>query len=506
MPKLSLTMIVKNEERYLEECLTSVKNSADEIIIVDTGSTDKTIEIAKKFNAQIYNFSWLNDFSAARNFALSKSTGNWILYLDADERISPGSLKELDKIKNSSEKAGYFCTVKSFDSENNRDNSMRYVRLFRNIKGVEFKGKVHEQITDSLVINGAKLFNSNVLINHLGYNIPDSEKKAKAERNLKLLLDEFEKSESGYYAFQLASTYFILEDISNAARYFEIAAGKEDLTKVLKAECYTNLALFAHKEFDSQKAIGYIDKSLELNREQPFACLLASKIFTQQGNRLKAEEFCKKAYLVNKQQLSGVNQNNLQVYLDSEEVLCSGFLLAIQNNNKNNFGYYFKEYKNFLQKKNSNLADLFVSSVTKLLSAQQLCTNEEGALLLLINKNSSEFFYTLLENSLSSLREEFVTNLYNKFITDLAVIKLCSKFYSEKNNIEKAAQILEMNRSRVEEDPAAVIYLLSYYLTLGSFNKVEEFLAILEGKYAHLAQISPIIKNIKTKINSIEKN
>ncbi|WP_337872164.1 glycosyltransferase family 2 protein, partial [Ignavibacterium sp.] len=82
--KITLSMIVKNEERYLEDCLNSVKNVFDEIIIVDTGSTDNTLKIAEKFNAKVFHFDWINDFSAARNFALSKSTGEWILYLDAD--------------------------------------------------------------------------------------------------------------------------------------------------------------------------------------------------------------------------------------------------------------------------------------------------------------------------------------------------------------------------------------------------------------------------------------
>ncbi len=89
MPTLSLCMIVKNEEKHLARCLSSVKDVADEIVIVDTGSTDKTIEIAESFSAKIFHFDWVNDFSAARNFALSKCTGDWILYLDADEELNP---------------------------------------------------------------------------------------------------------------------------------------------------------------------------------------------------------------------------------------------------------------------------------------------------------------------------------------------------------------------------------------------------------------------------------
>ncbi len=89
---LTLSMIVKNEEKYLEDCLKSVRGVADEIVIVDTGSTDHTIEIAQEYNAKLFHYTWINDFSAARNYALEKSTGDWVLYLDADERLSKSSL------------------------------------------------------------------------------------------------------------------------------------------------------------------------------------------------------------------------------------------------------------------------------------------------------------------------------------------------------------------------------------------------------------------------------
>ena len=97
---ISLCMITKNEEKFLELCLNSVKSIVDEIIIVDTGSTDKTKEIAKKFNAKIIDFKWIDDFSAAKNESLKHATRDWVLVLDADEVIEK---KDLDKIKNAIE-------------------------------------------------------------------------------------------------------------------------------------------------------------------------------------------------------------------------------------------------------------------------------------------------------------------------------------------------------------------------------------------------------------------
>src|SRR5580658_9834415 len=94
-PRLSLAMIVKNEARCLARCLRSIEAMVDEIIIADTGSTDETIEIAKSFNATISHFTWVNDFSAARNFALDQAGGDWILVLDADEFASEALGREI---------------------------------------------------------------------------------------------------------------------------------------------------------------------------------------------------------------------------------------------------------------------------------------------------------------------------------------------------------------------------------------------------------------------------
>ena len=95
---LSLCMIVKDEERTLERCLNSVKSFINEIIIVDTGSKDKTKEIAKGFNAKIYDFKWINDFAAARNFSFRKATSDYILWLDGDDFINSEDITKIENL------------------------------------------------------------------------------------------------------------------------------------------------------------------------------------------------------------------------------------------------------------------------------------------------------------------------------------------------------------------------------------------------------------------------
>jgi glycosyltransferase involved in cell wall biosynthesis len=98
--RLSVCLIVKNEEKFLGQCLKSVRDLASQIVVVDTGSTDRTVEIAKEYGAEVYSFAWCDDFSAARNAALEHATGDWVLVLDADEELSAEGREKLKPAMN----------------------------------------------------------------------------------------------------------------------------------------------------------------------------------------------------------------------------------------------------------------------------------------------------------------------------------------------------------------------------------------------------------------------
>jgi len=500
MPSLSVSMIVKNEECFLEECLNSVKNVADEIVIVDTGSTDNTVLIAEKFGAHIFHYEWNSDFSAARNFALSKTTGDWALYIDADEKIAPESIKEIEKIKTSKDKKGYFCTVKSLDSGNNRDNSMRYVRLFRNIQGAEFRGKVHEQISASLKENGVELADSDILIIHEGYNISEEEKRKKAERNLSLLIKEYEKNKSDYYAFQLACTYSILNDREKSAKYYKIAAKSNILSKSIRAESYSSLALNALKAYNPAAAGEYIAESIELNREQPFSYLLAAKIYLQKGDTLKAEELCKKAFQLNKRIIKEGSRKELQIYLEEEEIICFGLFLSLKGKKKEGFNNYLNEYKELLDKGGKYSGKNALILIDKILINNNLDEKEENLLLKLINKNSSDFYYQVIESTLNSLSENFMEKLYKKFPASPDIIKLYSLYCFSKKKIEKAIGAFEEKKEIITKDPPSIIYLISYHIALGEKDKAGKWIEYLEDNFGMIEQFMPVIKKLRMKI------
>lgn len=147
MKSISLCMIVKDEEKVLDNCLNTVKDIVDEIIIVDTGSNDKTIEIAKKYTHKIYNFKWENDFAKARNYSLSKATKDYILWLDADDFLKEESINRFKVLKESLDGSiDMYYFLYNFNEE--------YLpfyreRLFKNSNNYKFKGNIHEVIIAS---------------------------------------------------------------------------------------------------------------------------------------------------------------------------------------------------------------------------------------------------------------------------------------------------------------------------------------------------------------------
>lgn len=149
MTKLTLCMIVKNEENSLGQCLGSVKEVVDETIVLDTGSTDKTVEIAQKLGAKVYYFEWCDDFSAARNEALKYVTGDWVLVLDADEVLNPKIVPQMRHLIKSENN----LVINLIRQEVGATQSPYSLvsRLFRNHSAIKFTRPYHSIIDDSII-------------------------------------------------------------------------------------------------------------------------------------------------------------------------------------------------------------------------------------------------------------------------------------------------------------------------------------------------------------------
>ncbi|MEK3789571.1 glycosyltransferase family 2 protein [Paenibacillus sp. FSL K6-1230] len=212
---ISLCMIVKNEERTLERCLNSIQGIVDEIIIVDTGSTDRTLEIAQQFNAKIYNFEWTSNFSDARNYAIQYATGDYILSLDADEYLDENSKKLLLEPLNA---AYYFLRIRNLIRAGIVDTHS-FIRLFSRGVGYIYKGAIHEQI-NILDFPEAKGDGIPVYINHDGYNKVIIESKDKNDRNMKIIEEELKVNPTAFGYFNLGTQFKSIGEMDKAVQAF----------------------------------------------------------------------------------------------------------------------------------------------------------------------------------------------------------------------------------------------------------------------------------------------
>ncbi|WP_368914565.1 glycosyltransferase [Exiguobacterium acetylicum] len=252
---ISLCMIVKDEEKVLERCLTSVKDCIDEIIIVDTGSKDKSVEISKKYTNKVFDFVWKDDFSEARNFAASKANGEWILVLDADEYVEPENLKEtIRKLKNNEERYEmYTVNIINFIGEQGESTAQhKHTRIYKNNKTIKFSRSIHEQ----LVQNSADfkgMAESNLTVYHSGYLKNVVTEKDKNNRNQLLLDKVWQSDRNAFDEFNYGNEYRLRGELESALNsYINAFNNKKDFSLEWVPFCVCNLVecLIELKKFD----------------------------------------------------------------------------------------------------------------------------------------------------------------------------------------------------------------------------------------------------------------
>jgi len=158
---IGILLLTFNSEKYILNCLNSIKNIASQIVIVDSGSVDNTINICKKFPVEIYFKKFNNDFSEQRNFALSHLRTDWILMIDSDEELTYFDCDEFIRIAKNPIVGGINFIIKNLLNNGSEQTKHRYTRLFRNNKLFKFRFKIHEQIRESIEENGYQIINTN---------------------------------------------------------------------------------------------------------------------------------------------------------------------------------------------------------------------------------------------------------------------------------------------------------------------------------------------------------
>lgn len=226
-PRISLCMIARDEEAFLARCLQSVQGAVDEIVLVDTGSRDRTPEIAREHGAVVRRLRWRNDFAAARNRSLDLAKGEWVLYLDADEELHPEDRQRLRELVAVPGVEGYLVRILNFVGrlEDGVVEASLGVRLFRNRREYRFSGTLHEQIGETILRHApGSIAAGGVRLLHYGYLDEVTARKGKRERNLAMAEAQVSRHpDDGFMRFNLAVEYHRLKRWADAVREYRAA-------------------------------------------------------------------------------------------------------------------------------------------------------------------------------------------------------------------------------------------------------------------------------------------
>ncbi len=274
-PTLSLCMIVRNEEHTITNCLNSVKDLVDEIIIVDTGSTDKTQEIAQKFTKKIYTTVWQNNFSTARNFSLQHATGDWIFILDADEIIDESDHKKILEAINNWKVLGYQMISRNYTSTtaitgwqpvlaqdplrkspNGWYPSIK-VRLFQRKPGITFFGEIHEMVENAIEAQGGTIKMLSVPVHH--YGTLEGNAQEKMQRYIELTKKKLAAQPTAKAYFELGIQYKEQGNFGLAEKALEHSVAIEEKSIYPRL----NLAIVQQKQEKIDQAIENFRKVAE---------------------------------------------------------------------------------------------------------------------------------------------------------------------------------------------------------------------------------------------------
>jgi len=317
-PKLSLCMIVRDEERVLGDCLTSVKPWFDEIIVVDTGSTDRTIEIAEAAGAKVFHFPWIDDFSAARNESIKHATGDWVMWMDADDTLPAECGQKLHELlaMADNQTVGFLMQVHIPPAPGEYGFTIvDHVKIFRNLPQLRFEGRIHEQILEAINRIGGRVERVPLHVVHSGYDYSPEGQQKKRQRDLvHLEKDLQDRPDHPFVLFNIGMTAYHLKDFEKAEqalrRCLELSKPRESTIR----KVYAMLAGCRLERGDSAGAKELVEKGLSLYPHDPELLFRAGIIYGDSGDLQAAE----RSYLL-------LLNSHEQDHIDSLDVTMTGF-------------------------------------------------------------------------------------------------------------------------------------------------------------------------------------
>lgn len=365
---LSIAMIVKNEENNLPktlEALKTLKNKIDhEIVIVDTGSNDNTLNIARKYTNRVYEKEWTGNFAQMRNYSINKCKGDWILILDADEVLeNPNEMISFFKEKDIKKFNSATLKFKNMLSDKEDDYLIgTLVRLFRNKKEFYYQGRVHEQ---PKVLQPTKL--TNITLLHYGYSRESFNlMNYKYERNLNLLLEDLKEDNNNPYThFQLAQTYGManIQDkaFESVTKAYNLVENKDNKGKYLYI--YHLLAMYLNSSGEYEKAIELSKEALTYRKDHLDFYYFIAKAYSFLNKYDEAEYYYDEYFKLYKKLEDGYLVDDISVgnmsFARIKEMLKDRFVLAFKNKD---YDYIIKNYRSY---KDNDIEDILIYTFIK---------------------------------------------------------------------------------------------------------------------------------------------
>jgi glycosyltransferase involved in cell wall biosynthesis len=471
--QISACVIVKNEAENISTCLESVQKIVQQIVVVDTGSTDNTMELAKIYDAEIYQYEWNNDFSAAKNFALTKAKGDWIIFLDADEYISTDTVMNVpDLIKKYGKLCDGFMSHMSnidVDKENKLIDEFFVTRIFRHDSNIRFVGAVHEQLYHKKRKNRwYQIEKSDLEFLHTGYS--SSRVRRKCERNLKLLQAQLAENPNDVDLYRyLADSYYGLEDYDQAIKYArkDLATGRKEISYASRSyRVLLNSLQLTQADFTEQEKV--IVEAMKAFPLLPDFYAEYGLLYFNRGQYDRAEALFEKAFELD------ATYNDMETSLFRNKITLTYLILGKLYEYKNNYAKAIEAYQKILEN------DKYIINAFRPLY-QLICQEESVYCIAFLNsfydknnKKDLEFLIANIRNLQQGGILAYYMQAYNKLITEKDV-DILALFAVE--NYSKIQVLADAQLQR--ELPFAVVSAL----LMNEYSQVKPLLPYLPGSY-----------------------
>ncbi|MFS0555828.1 glycosyltransferase [Brevibacillus sp. 179-C9.3 HS] len=295
--KIAACIITKNEEKNLPVCLDSVKSIVSEMIVVDTGSEDGTVEVAKKYGAKVFFYDWVDDFAAARNFAIEQTKADWIIFLDADEYFSPdcvkyvvGAIAEAEQKKMDM----IICMMSNIEKQTGKIISTNlHIRIFRNHPQIRYVGAIHERIVRLDSPAQALDVQQDITIIHTGYSEENLHSQEKGKRNLEILFKELDKRPDSFDILYYISESYLVDNKFEEALDFALRAQQyqnSDLKGVYENNYVNIFRCFIHLSKPKVALLQKMQEAIKAFPKHPDFYLYLGDFYKKENRYLDAIE------------------------------------------------------------------------------------------------------------------------------------------------------------------------------------------------------------------------